>query len=105
MSVSCSLLVTCLERADLLALLHVMFSCIFVTFPYGVLGQVWYLIVSIPDLCLPSYLYYYAFLRMRAMPDVQTHPTLISCDGSCTIRLTEESTLAYLSEVGTFKQK
>ena len=22
-----------------------------VTFPYGVLGQVWYLIVSIPDLC------------------------------------------------------
>ena len=22
----------------------------FVTFPYGVLGQVWYLIVSIPDL-------------------------------------------------------
>ena len=26
----------------------------FVTFPYGVLSQVWYLIVSIPDLCLPS---------------------------------------------------
>ena len=29
-----------------------MFSCVFVTFPYGVLGQVWYLIVSILDLCL-----------------------------------------------------
>ena len=29
------------------------FSCIFVTFPYGILGQVWYLIVLIPDLCLP----------------------------------------------------
>ena len=25
----------------------------FVTFPYCVLGQVWYLIVSIPDICLP----------------------------------------------------
>ena len=29
----------------------VMFYCVFVTFPYGILGQVWYLIVSIPDLC------------------------------------------------------
>ena len=25
---------------------------LFVTFPYGILGQLWYLIVSIPDLCL-----------------------------------------------------
>ena len=32
-----------------------MFSCVFVTFPCGVLGQVWYLIVSIPDLCLLTY--------------------------------------------------
>ena len=29
--------------------------CIFVTFPCGILGQVWYLIVSLPDLCLLSY--------------------------------------------------
>ena len=29
-----------------------MFSCVFVTFPCGVLGQVWYLIVSSPELCL-----------------------------------------------------
>ena len=43
--------VTCWERADLLALLFVMFSCVFVTFPYGILGQVWYFIVWIPDLC------------------------------------------------------
>ena len=28
----------------------------FVTFPYGFPVQVWYLIVSIPDLCLPLYL-------------------------------------------------
>ena len=36
-------------------LLLVMFNCIFVTFPCGVLGQVWYLIVLIPDLCRLSY--------------------------------------------------
>ena len=51
--VSCSLVVTRWERVDLLALLYVMFS--FVTFPFGVLGQVWYLIVLIPDLSLLSY--------------------------------------------------
>ena len=32
-------------------LLFVMFSCNFVTSPCGTLGQVWYLIVSIPDIC------------------------------------------------------
>ena len=32
-------------------LLLVMFDCVFVTFPSGILGQVWYMIVSIPDLC------------------------------------------------------
>ena len=52
------LFLACWERADLLALLCVMFSCVFVTFPYGVLGQVWYLIVSIPDLCLLTYFEY-----------------------------------------------
>ena len=31
-------------------LLFVMFNCDFVTFPCGILDQVWYLIVSIPDL-------------------------------------------------------
>ena len=37
-------------------LLFVIFKCVFVTFPCGILGQVWYLIVSIPDLCrLSSY--------------------------------------------------
>ena len=55
LSVPCSLVATCWETADLLALLCVMFSCVFVTFPYGVFGQVWYLIVSIPDLCLLPY--------------------------------------------------
>ena len=30
-------------------LLFVMFYCVFVTIPCGILGQVWYLIVSIPE--------------------------------------------------------
>ena len=33
----------------------VMLICVFVTFPCGILGQVWYLIVSIPDLCRLSF--------------------------------------------------
>ena len=37
-------------------LLYVMFNYVCVTFPCGILGQVWYLIVSIPDLCRLSYL-------------------------------------------------
>ena len=32
-----------------------MFNCVFVTFPFGILGQVWYFIVLIPDLCRLSY--------------------------------------------------
>ena len=43
-SVPCNLVITCWERVVLFALLCVMFSC-----------QVWYLIVSIPDICLVSY--------------------------------------------------
>ena len=38
-------------------LLFVMSYCDFVTFPCGILGQVWYLIVLIPDLCRLSYFY------------------------------------------------
>ena len=38
------------------------FLC-FVTFPYGVTGQVWYLIVSISDLCIVPYL-----LMSQTMP-------------------------------------
>ena len=51
-SVAYSLVTTCWERAVLLFLLCVMFPCVFVTFPYGVSGQMRYLIVWIPDLCL-----------------------------------------------------
>ena len=53
-------MLSCLSIAALwlsagLALLCVMFYCVFVTFPFGVLCQVWYLTVSIPDLCLLTY--------------------------------------------------
>ena len=46
--------VTCWERADLFALVCgvLMLIC---HFPIGILGQVWYLIVSIPDLCTLTY--------------------------------------------------
>ena len=37
-------------------LLFVMFNCVFVTFPCDILGQVWYLIVSTPDLYRLPYL-------------------------------------------------
>ena len=55
LSVPFILVVTCWGGASILVLLFVMFSCVLVTFPYGVLGQVWYLIVSIPDRCLLPY--------------------------------------------------
>ena len=32
-------------------LLFEMLNCVYVTFPFGILSQVWYLILSIPDLC------------------------------------------------------
>ena len=40
--------------ADLLALVCDVY-CDFVTEPIGILGQVWYLLVSIPDHCCLSY--------------------------------------------------
>ena len=49
-SVHCCLVVTCWERPDLLAIVGDVYR-IFVTFSCGILDQVWYLIVSFPDLC------------------------------------------------------
>ena len=48
------LVVTDWETADLLVLVGDVY-CICVTFPCGILGQVWYLIASLPDFCLLSY--------------------------------------------------
>ena len=55
LSVPCSLVITCWEIAEPLAISCVVFSCVSVTFPYNVPVEVWYLIVSIPDLCLLPY--------------------------------------------------
>ena len=46
---------TCWERADLLALVCGVWLWV-CHFPIVILGQVWYLIVSIPDLCTLTYL-------------------------------------------------
>ena len=47
--IHCCLFVNCWERTGLLALVGDVY-CIFVIFPGGVLGQVWYLILLFPDL-------------------------------------------------------
>ena len=65
-SVHCCLVVTCWERANLLALVW-MSNCDFVSFPCDILGQVWYFIVLIPDLCRLSYFY--------------LHPYIVLCKG------------------------
>ena len=55
-SVHCCLVVTCWERGDLLAFVGNVYY-IFVTFPCGILGQVWLLIVFFfPD---PRFLSYF----------------------------------------------
>ena len=46
--------VTCWEGTDLLALVCGVLLCD-CHFPIGILGQVWYLIISIPDLCTLAY--------------------------------------------------
>ena len=48
-----------MKRANIFAFLYVMFYCVFATFLYGSLCQVWYFIVSIPDLCPLPYLKIY----------------------------------------------
>ena len=61
-SVYVCLVVTCWERADLLALVCgvLLWVCYF---HIGILGQVWTLIVSIPDLC--TLIYFYTNLNQR----------------------------------------
>ena len=59
-------MVTCWERADLLALVGDVY-CIFVT--SLILGQVWYLIVSFTDLCLLSYFAIIGFIGFARRPE------------------------------------
>ena len=50
-------------------ILLVMFNCVFVTLPCDTLGQMWDLIVLIPDLCRLSYFenQYLVFLRVTIL--------------------------------------
>ena len=70
-------MVTCWERADLLALIYVMFYCVFVTFTCGVLGKVWCMIVSILDLNLLSY-YEMAHFLQNKQKHVKMNKTFFS---------------------------
>ena len=45
----------------------VVLNSVVVTFPFGILGQVWYLIISISDLCPLSY-----FLTVRIVLHIST---------------------------------
>ena len=77
-SVHSCLVVTCWERADLLTLVGDVY-CIFVTFSCGMLGQVWCLIVSCPDLCLLSYFYRDVARELRIQLRIQYGPKVLSC--------------------------
>ena len=57
-SVYMCFVVPCWERPDLLALVCGVQLCV-CHFSIGILGQVWYLIVSIPDLCTLTYFVIY----------------------------------------------
>ena len=60
-SVYMCLVVTCSGRADLLALVCGV-KLLVCHFPIGILGQMWYLIVSMPDLCTLTYFYLLTYL-------------------------------------------
>ena len=64
----------------------VMFYYVFVTFPCGILGQVWYLIESIPVLCHFSYLCYaLTYYILFGLPFVAQ----VACAYSLRIRVEE----------------
>ena len=63
-------MVTCWERADQLALLYVIFLCVLSFFPYDILGQVWYLIVLIPDLCIIFYFQLILNIKFRNIASI-----------------------------------
>ena len=81
-SVHCCLMVTFWDRADVLALVGGVY-CIFVTFPCGILGQVWYLIVLFPNLCVfLTYIWllvcYRSYVNTSVMPKLFYFPRAMS---------------------------
>ena len=55
--------------------------CVFVTFPCGALGQVWYLIASNPDLCLLTY-FYSKYISRKFTNIKETYDTRIAFNKS-----------------------
>ena len=70
MSVYCSLVVTCWERADLLILSNVTFSCFFCHFPIWCPGS-GVVLDCIVSLYLPSPLLFYFFFKLLLISQVQ----------------------------------
>ena len=66
-SVQWFLVVPCWKRVNLLSLVCGVY-CGFVTFPGGILDQVWNLIVSIPDHCCLSYVYNRCKQTLASLP-------------------------------------
>ena len=84
-------MVTCWERADLLALVGDVY-CIFVTFPCGMLGQVWYLIVS--------FLIFAVFLSLEKACKKNSKPLLAVCHlGKCVCFLSSTAFLFIFSRI------
>ena len=85
-SVHCWRVVTYWERADLLATVGDVY-CIFVTIPCGIciLGQVWYLIVSFPDICRLSYFLQLEPLFLQSITQLCFKNVLIA---ACPLELT-----------------
>ena len=64
MSLCASIYYLCFAGKGLTSCLSfVVSNCEFVTFPIGILGQVWYLIVSILDLCTLTYFSYFTLYQ------------------------------------------
>ena len=74
-SVHCCIVVTCWESADLFAIVGDVY-CIFVTFSCGIQGQVLYLIVSFPDLCLHSYYAHKTYMEDVVSSDMKQNPKM-----------------------------
>ena len=71
------LFLAALERPDLLALLCVMFPCVFVTFHNVVLGQVGYLIVLIPGIA-----FFFSLILEKNSKD-RIYPNKYTCSYKC----------------------
>ena len=92
-SVYLCLVVTYWGRASLLALVCgvILWVCYF---SIGILSQVWYLIVSIPDLCIVTYL---DLKRVLAYPFTSSPLTFAHIDGLKIF--TDKSTLTFFSNL------